>query len=59
MEPGEYAVRGGILDLFPSGEADPLRLDLFGDEIESIRRLDTGTQRSGAHVDRLTLAPGG
>jgi transcription-repair coupling factor (superfamily II helicase) len=59
MEPGEYAVRGGILDLFPSGEADPLRLDLFGDEIESIRRLDTGTQRSGAHLDRLTLRPVG
>jgi transcription-repair coupling factor (superfamily II helicase) len=59
MEPGEYAVRGGILDLFPSGESEPMRLDLFGDEIESIRRLDTGTQRSGAALDRLTLRPVG
>ncbi|MBS7812820.1 transcription-repair coupling factor [Roseococcus pinisoli] len=59
MEPGEYAVRGGILDLFPSGESEPVRLDLFGDEIESIRRLDTGTQRSGAALDRLTLRPVG
>ena len=37
MEPGEYAVRGGIVDIFPSGETDPVRLDLFGDTIESIR----------------------
>jgi transcription-repair coupling factor (superfamily II helicase) len=59
MEPGEYAVRGGILDLFPSGEAEPLRFDFFGDEIESIRRLDTATQRSGAQVDRLVLRPVG
>ncbi|WP_424814017.1 transcription-repair coupling factor [Roseococcus sp. YIM B11640] len=59
MEPGEYAIRGGILDLFPSGESDPVRVDLFGDEIESIRRLDTGTQRSGAAIDRLTLRPVG
>ena len=59
MEPGEYAVRGGILDLYPSGESDPVRIDLFGDEIESIRRFDTGTQRSGAALDRLTLRPVG
>ncbi|MBB3897419.1 transcription-repair coupling factor [Roseococcus suduntuyensis] len=59
MEPGEYAQRGGILDLFPSGEAEPLRIDFFGDEIESLRKLDTGTQRSGAQVDRLTLRPVG
>ncbi|HZH45320.1 MAG TPA: transcription-repair coupling factor [Roseococcus sp.] len=59
MEPGEYAVRGGILDLFPSGEAEPLRFDFFGDEIESIRRLDTATQRSGTPVDRLVLRPVG
>ena len=59
MEPGEYAVRGGILDLYPSGESDPVRIDLFGDEIESIRRFDTGSQRSGAALDRLTLRPVG
>ena len=59
MEHGEYAVRGGILDLFPAGEPDPVRLDLFGDEIESIRRFDTGTQRSGEAVEELRLGPMG
>ena len=47
MEPGEYAMRGGIIDLFPAGEPDPVRLDLFGDTIESIRVFDPATQRSG------------
>jgi transcription-repair coupling factor (superfamily II helicase) len=58
MEHGEYAVRGGILDLFPAGESDPVRIDFFGDEVEDIRRFDTGTQRSG---ERWTgwAAPGG
>jgi transcription-repair coupling factor (superfamily II helicase) len=59
MEYGEYAVRGGILDLFPAGESDPIRLDLFGDEIEDIRRFDTSTQRSGDRLDGLTLRPVG
>ncbi|MEN0072905.1 MAG: transcription-repair coupling factor [Paracraurococcus sp.] len=59
MEPGEYAVRGGIIDLFPAGEADPVRLDLFGDEIESLRHFDTGTQRSGRDVPALWLRPVG
>jgi transcription-repair coupling factor (superfamily II helicase) len=59
MEHGEYAVRGGIIDLFPAGESDPVRIDLFGDEIESIRRFDTGTQRSGKAVEALTLRPVG
>ncbi|MDB5372347.1 MAG: mfd, partial [Belnapia sp.] len=59
MEPGEYAVRGGIIDLFPSGEADPIRLDMFGDEIESLRRFDTGSQRSGAALTQLWLRPVG
>ncbi|TDH60861.1 transcription-repair coupling factor [Dankookia rubra] len=59
MEPGEYAVRGGIIDLYPSGESDPVRLDLFGDEIESLRRFDTGTQRSGAALAELWLRPVG
>ncbi len=45
-EPGEFAVRGGIVDLFPPGEENPLRLDFFGDELETIRRFDAGTQRS-------------
>ena len=59
MEHGEYAVRGGIVDLFPAGEAEPVRLDLFGDEIEDIRRFDTATQRSGERVESLTLRPVG
>ena len=42
MEPGEYAMRGGIIDVFPAGEADPVRLDLFGDTIESIRVVRSG-----------------
>ena len=57
MEPGEYAMRGGIIDIFPAGEADPVRLDLFGDTIESIRVFDPTTQRSGAKRQRLSLRP--
>jgi transcription-repair coupling factor (superfamily II helicase) len=57
MEPGEYAVRGGIIDIFPSGSDDPVRLDLFGDTIESIRSFDPTTQRSAETLDRLTLRP--
>jgi len=59
MEPGEYAVRGGIVDLYPAGEPDPVRLDLFGDEIESLRRFSTDTQRSGEHIRELWLRPVG
>ncbi|WP_443970754.1 transcription-repair coupling factor [Sphingobium sp. CR28] len=54
---GEYAVRGGIIDLFPSGEPGPLRLDFFGDEIETLRRFDTSTQRTIEAVDAFTLLP--
>ncbi len=57
MEAGEYAIRGGLIDLFPPGEALPLRLDLFGDEIESIRRFDPLTQRSDQAVKRFSIAP--
>jgi len=57
MEPGEYAIRGGIVDVFAAGEAEPMRIDLFGDTIESIRRFDPTTQRSGARVKALTLRP--
>jgi transcription-repair coupling factor (superfamily II helicase) len=54
---GEYAVRGGIIDLFPSGEPGPLRLDFFGDEIETLRRFDTSTQRTIEAVNAFTLLP--
>jgi transcription-repair coupling factor (superfamily II helicase) len=57
MEPGEFALRGGIIDVFPAGEAAPVRLDLFGETIESIRRFDPETQRSGAAVDALDFHP--
>ncbi len=57
MEPGEYAMRGGIIDVFPAGETDPVRLDLFGDTIESIRAFDPSTQRSAAKRKALFLRP--
>jgi transcription-repair coupling factor (superfamily II helicase) len=57
MEPGEYALRGGIIDVFPAGEAAPVRIDLFGDTIETIRRFDPETQRSGEAVASLNFHP--
>ncbi len=57
MEPGEYAVRGGILDLFPPGTVEPVRLDFFGDELESIRSFDPMSQRTTGRLDQFTLAP--
>jgi transcription-repair coupling factor (superfamily II helicase) len=59
MEPGEYAVRGGIIDLWPAGEPGPVRLDLFGDEIESLKRFDPDTQRSAEALPGLRLRPVG
>ena len=56
-DPGEFAVRGGIVDLFPSGEPYPLRLDFFGDEIESVRQFDTGDQRTIGPIEGFTLLP--
>ena len=56
-EPGEFAVRGGIVDIYPAGETEPVRLDLFGDEVENIRRFDPSTQRSSDRLARLTLHP--
>lgn len=54
---GEFAVRGGIVDLWPAGEPGPLRLDFFGDEIETLRRFDPNTQRTTEGVDGITLLP--
>ncbi len=56
-EPGEFAVRGGIVDLYPAGAAQPLRLDFFGDTIESIRTFDPLTQRSTGTADEAVLRP--
>ncbi|MEH3037200.1 MAG: transcription-repair coupling factor [Sphingomonas adhaesiva] len=54
---GEYAVRGGLVDLFPSGEEQALRLDFFGDEIESVRTFDPADQRTTGRVERFVLLP--
>src|SRR5438477_7931461 len=56
-EHGEYAVRGSLIDLFPAGEAMALRLDFFGDEIDSIRRFDPADQRSTDKAEAFTLMP--
>ena len=56
-EPGEYALRGGIVDLFPSGYEDPVRLDLFGDEIESIKTFDPLSQRTQNNLKQIILHP--
>jgi transcription-repair coupling factor (superfamily II helicase) len=55
--PGEYALRGGVLDVYPPEAERPLRVELFGDEIESIRKFDPGTQRSSDPVDEVALLP--
>src|SRR5580700_8537574 len=56
-EPGEYAVRGGIIDLYPPGVPDPVRLDFFGDTLESIRAFDPESQRSTDQLRALDLVP--
>ena len=50
-EPGDYAVRGGIIDVFPPGDTGPVRLDLFGDVLDGARRFDPATQRT---IEKLT-----
>jgi transcription-repair coupling factor (superfamily II helicase) len=56
-EPGEFAVRGGIVDLFPPGTEEPLRLDLFGDELEAIRAFDPMSQRTTGERASVELGP--
>src|SRR5438477_3382286 len=56
-EHGEYAVRGSLIDLFPAGEELALRLDFFGDEIDSVRRFDPADQRSTDKAKAFTLMP--
>ncbi len=56
-EHGEFAMRGGILDVFPAGAAQPVRLEFIGDTIESLRYYDPATQRSIEAVDRITIVP--
>ncbi|HEY5761855.1 MAG TPA: transcription-repair coupling factor, partial [Rhodocyclaceae bacterium] len=57
MSPGEFCVRGGLIDLFPSGSVIPYRIDLFDDEVEQIRCFDVDTQRSLYPVGEIRLLP--
>jgi len=55
--PGEYAIRGGILDVYPAEADRPVRIEFFGDEVESIRKFDPATQRSQASMEDVLLLP--
>ncbi len=57
VEPGDFAVRGGIIDIFPPGADAPIRLDFFGDTLESIRSFDPQSQRTTATLPRFALNP--
>jgi len=56
-EPGDFAVRGALIDIFPMGSDAPYRIELFDDEVESIRSFDPETQRSQQQVERIELLP--
>lgn len=58
-EPGEYAVRGGIVDVFPTGTEEPVRLDFFGDDLEEIRRFDPMSQRTTGKRKSVAFLPVG
>ncbi|MBP6330762.1 MAG: transcription-repair coupling factor, partial [Dokdonella sp.] len=57
FEPGDFAVRGAIVDIFPMGSAEPYRIELLDEEIDSIRTFDPETQRSAQKVERVRLLP--
>ncbi len=56
-EPGDFAIRGGIVDIFPPGSGGPVRLDLFGDVLDGARRFDPATQRTTAKLKAVDFAP--
>ena len=56
-EPGDYAIRGGIIDIYPPGDGGPVRLDLFGDTLDGARRFDSATQRTTEKLEVVELAP--
>ncbi|WP_299959169.1 transcription-repair coupling factor [uncultured Roseobacter sp.] len=56
-EPGDYAIRGGIIDIYPPGDLGPVRLDFFGDVLDGARRFDAATQRTTEKLDLVELAP--
>ena len=57
MEPGDYAIRGGIIDIFPPGDSGPVRLDLFGDVLDGVRRFDPVSQRTTEKLEVVKLTP--
>jgi transcription-repair coupling factor (superfamily II helicase) len=56
-EPGDYAIRGGIIDIYPPGDGGPVRLDFFGDVLDGARRFDAASQRTTEKLDMVELAP--
>ncbi|WP_028918954.1 transcription-repair coupling factor [Pseudoxanthomonas suwonensis] len=58
LDPGDFAVRGGLLDVYPMGAEAPLRIELLDDEIDSIRRFDPESQRSLERIDAVHMLPG-
>ena len=56
-EHGEFCIRGGIVDLFPPGDAEPIRVEFIGDTVESMRRYDPSTQRSTGTIDQARDRP--
>ena len=56
-EPGDYAIRGGIIDIYPPGQSGPVRLDFFGDTLDGARRFDAESQRTTEKLKRVDLAP--
>ena len=57
VEPGQFSRRGGLLDIYPMADELPARIELFGDEIETLRRFDPAQQRSGEKIEALTITP--
>ncbi len=57
QEPGDFAIRGSLLDLYPAGSPAPFRIELLDDEIDTLRRFDPETQRSSGAVDKIELLP--
>jgi transcription-repair coupling factor (superfamily II helicase) len=55
--PGEFSVRGGLLDVFPADSDDPVRAEFFGDEVSDLRRFSVSSQRSGAHLKSVEITP--
>src|SRR5207253_8557608 len=57
IEPGQFAVRGGLVDVFPMGAGLPVRIDLFGDDIDALHEFDPGTQRTSEQLDSVRILP--